>query len=140
MGDTKDSFRLINLQYSGFLSFGRFANLTGDITLQKSIQVNENNRREAIVRNGQLEFTQNRLFQLPRLRFRSRLRLSHQQSENERFIANFRDDTDSESLWENALHYRIGRLEAEMKLDYIKRDGVVDRLFKIQLMRSFGDL
>lgn len=140
LDDTENTFRLINLQYSGFLRFSRYANLTGDITLQKSIQVNENDRRESMVRNGQLQFIRNRLFQLPRLQFRSTLRLSQRQSENERFLANLRDDTDSESSWENALQYRIGRLEAEMKLDYIKRDGIVDRLFRIQLTRSFGDL
>ena len=43
-------------------------------------------------------------------------------------------------LLENTLRYRIGRLDVETELDFIKVNGDYDRLFKFKLTRSFGDL
>ena len=140
LDDTKSSYQLANLQYSGFLRFNRYTQLIGNITLQETRQTEGDRRNETTVSNGQLEFLRERLFQVHRLRFRSRLKLSQQQSANERFLGDLTNDTNSDSSWENAIQYRIGRLEAQMNLDFIKTDDEVDRLFKIQLTRSFGDL
>lgn len=139
--DTEDSFfQLANLQYSGFFRFNRHTQLLGDITLQKSKQKTVDDQSETTVSNGQLELFRERLFQVPRLQFRSRLKISKQQSENERFIAGLKNDTNTDSSWENSLHYRIGRLEAQLNLDFIESNDEIDRLIKIRITRSFGDL
>ena len=52
----------------------------------------------------------------------------------------YRLDPDTEASLENSLQYRIGRLEIELDIDFIKVGDVYDRLFKFQITRSFGDL
>ena len=140
LDEEDNSFQLANAQYSGFFRFNRHTRLFGDITLQKSRQKTGDEESETTVSNGQLELLRERLFQVPRLQFRSRLKISQQQSENERFIANLKKDTNTDSSWENSLHYRIGRLEAQLNLDFIESNDELDRLIKIKITRSFGDL
>ena len=133
-------FQLANLQYSGFFRLSRFSRLSGNITLQKTKQTVEDIESENTVTNGQLEFSRDRLFQVPRLVFRSKLSLSKQESDSERLISQLEDDSETDVSWENSLNYLIGRLEIRLNLDYLKSDDDYDRLFKIQITRSFGDL
>ena len=140
LDDEDSAFQLANLQYSGSFRFNRHTQLFGDVTLQKSKQKTNGEQSETMVSNGQLELLRERLFQVPRLRFRSRLKISKQQSENERFIENLKEDVNTDSSWENSLHYRIGRLETQLNLDFIESNDELDRLIKIRITRSFGDL
>lgn len=137
---TDSSLQLANLQYSGFFRLNRFSQIIGNLTFQKSKQIEGSEQSERTVSNGQLEYSRERLFQVPRLRFKSRLKFSEQQSESEQFLADLNEEAETDSSWENSLHYRIGRLEAQLNLDFIKADNEVDRLIKIQITRSFGDL
>jgi hypothetical protein len=81
-----------------------------------------------------------RLFDVPRLIFRSTLNLSQQQSATEQLIGEVIDNEQNDETWENSLDYLIGRLEAKVNIDFIKANGDYDRIFKIQLTRNFGDL
>jgi hypothetical protein len=135
------SFQLFNLQLSGQYRFNRFSSLSANLTFQRTNQQIDQQHTVHRVNNGQLDFTRKRLFQIPRLNFRSELQFSQQQSESERIISTFSsDETEHDISWENNLDYMIGRFESRLSLDFIKNDGQYDRLIKIQFTRSFGDL
>ncbi|MDH3635704.1 MAG: hypothetical protein OES20_13475 [Gammaproteobacteria bacterium] len=133
-----DNFQLVNLQYTGANSITRYSQLSGNATLQYSRQETEGMQSEQTVSNGQLEYRRSRVFQLPGMFFISLLKLSERQSETERLIED--NDSAKQASWENSLLYRIGRLEAQLDIDFIKIGNDYDRLFMFQLTRSFGDL
>jgi len=133
-------FQLANLLYSGLIRFDRLTQLSGNITLQHTRDKEGGAQSESTVTNGQLLYTRNRAFQIPRLVFRSELRLNWQQSESERTISAVNENTRTNQSWENSLNYLIGRLELSVDLDFIKVGNGYDRLIKFQLRRSFGDL
>ena len=133
-------FQLANLQFNGLLRFDRFTQLSGNATLQWTRREDGNDETTATVTNGRLEYMRSRMFDVPRLIFRSRLMLSQQKSETEQLTADVIDNEDSDRAWENSLDYLIGRLEARVNIDFVKANGDYDRIFKIQLTRSFGDL
>lgn len=134
-----DDYRqLLNLQYTGTNRMSRYAQLSGNVTLQHSRLKFDGQLSEQTVSNGQLEFRRERAFQVPGMSFLSLLELSKTDSEAEQLIND--PDTDTLVSWENSLFYRIGRLEVELEIDFIKVDDEFDRLFKLKLTRSFGDL
>ena len=133
-----DKFQLVNLQYTGSNSITRYSQLSGNATLQFSRQETEGVLSEQTVSNGQLEYRRSRVFQQPGLFFTSLLKLSERRSESERLIGNGGSATTA-SL-ENALHFRIGRLETQLSIDFIKIGNNYDRLFMFEFTRSFGDL
>jgi len=133
-----DNFQLVNLQYTGSNSITRYSQLSGNVTLQYSRQETEGMLSEQTVSNGQLEYRRSRVFQLPGMFFTSLLKLSERQSETDRLIED--NDSATEASWENSLLYRIGRLETQLDIDFIKIGDDYDRLFMFQLKRSFGDL
>jgi len=133
-------FQLADLLYSGLIRFNRLTQLSGNITLQHTREKEGGTQSESTVTNGQLLYTRNRAFQVPRLVFNSELRLNRQQSESERTISAVNEKTRTDQSWENSLNYSIGRLELSADLDFIKVGSDYDRLIKLQLTRSFGDL
>lgn len=134
----EDFFQLVNLQYTGSNNITRHSQLSGNATLQYTRQETEGRESEQTVSNGQVEYRRSRVFQQPGMFFTSLLRLSERKSETERLIED--NDTATEASWENSLLYRIGRLETQIDIDFIKIGGEYDRLIKFQLTRSFGDL
>lgn len=133
-----DNFQLVNLQYTGSNSLTRYSQLNGNATLQYSRQETEGMLSEQRVRNGQIEYRRSRVFQLPGMFFTSLLKLSERQSETERLIEDKGSAT--EASWENSLLFRIGRLETQLDIDFIKIGDDYDRLIMFQFKRSFGDL
>lgn len=134
-----DDYRqLLNLQYTGSNRISRYAQLSGNVTLQYSRLKFDGQLSEQTVSNGQLEFRKDRAFQVPGMSFLSSLELSKTDSDAEQIIND--PETDTLVSWENSLFYRIGRLEVELEIDFIKVDDEFDRLFKFELTRSFGDL
>lgn len=134
-----DDYRqLLNLQYTGSNRISRYAQLSGNVTLQYSRLKFDGQLSEQTVSNGQLEFRKDRAFQVPGMSFLSSLELSKTDSDAEQLIND--PETDTLVSWENSLFYRIGRLEVELEIDFIKVDDEFDRLFKFELTRSFGDL
>jgi hypothetical protein len=133
-----DNFQLVNLQYTGSNRITRYSQLSGNATLQYSRQETEGMLNEQTVSNGQLEYRRSRVFQLPGMFFTSLLKLSESQSETERLIGD--NESATQASWENSLLYRIGRLETQLDIDFIKIGDDYDRLFMLQLKRSFGDL
>lgn len=116
----------------------RYSQLSGNTSLQYTNQRFERKRSEQTTSNGQINYRRNRLFQVLGLSFESELQLSERQTKAERLARD--PDEDTQASWENSLLYRIGRLETRIDIDVIKVGNEYDRLFKIMLKRSFGDL
>ena len=133
-----DNFQLINFQYTGSMRLSRYSQLGGNLTLQQSNREFQRLRTEETTRNGQLGYRNSRAFGVPGLIFLSDLQMSKRDSETERLTRG--PDLDTAVSLENSLLYRIGRLEIELDLDFIKVGDKYDRLFKFELTRSFGDL
>ena len=135
------NFQLFNLQVTGQFRFSRYSSMSANLSLQKTVQDSNNNKTIQYIRNGQLDFVRNRLFSIPRLDFRSELRLIQQQSDSERLLSSLGEsDSHPDSSWENKLEYRIGRFESTLSYSIFRNDGKDERIIKIQLSRAFGDL
>ncbi len=133
-----DFFQLVNLQYTGSNRISRYSQLSGNITLQHTREKFEGRQSEQTVSNGQLEFRKDRVFQISGMFFLSDLQMSKHETDTDRLIRD--PDSDTVISWENSLRYRIGRLETELDIDFVKVGDKYDRLFRFQLTRSFGDL
>jgi len=133
-----DVFQLVNFQYTGSMRYSRYSQLNGNLTLQQTNQESGRQKSEQTTSNGRLVYLHNRAFQVSGLSFLSELRLSQSQSDADRLFDGHNSDT--EVSLENSLLYRIGRLEVELNIDFIKVGDEYDRLFKFELTRSFGDL
>ena len=139
-GGEEDLFQLFNLQYTGGLRFDRYSQLAGNVTLQYTNQKNDGLRTERTVTNGQLEYFRSRFFQVPNLHFRSQLRLEQEWNERDSFVQDLNEDSSTDMSWKNSIQHKIGRLETRFSIDMIVHDDQFDRLIKVQLKRSFGDL
>jgi hypothetical protein len=133
-------FQLANLQFTGVLRFDRFTQLSGNATLQWSRREDGDDESTDTVANGYLEYRRSRVFDVPRLLYRSRLALSQQKSETEQIVGEIIENEENSESWENSLEYAVGRLETSAGLDFVKVDGDYDRIFRIELTRYFGDL
>lgn len=131
-------FQLINFQYTGTNRLSRHARLSGNLTLQRTNQRFDGERSRQTVGNGAIEYRHQRAFGVPGMMFSSRLILSKRQTETERLTSD--PNEDPETAWENSLRYRIGRLETQVDIDFVRTGDEYDQLFKFQLKRSFGDL
>ena len=138
--DDDELFQLANLQFSGLLRLDRFAQFSGNATLQWSRREDGDDETTETLANGHLVYLRSRLFDVPRLVFRSRLSLSQRKSRNEQLVDEIIDSDANDESWENSLEYSIGRLETSVDMDFVKTNGEYDRIFKIQVVRSFGDL
>jgi hypothetical protein len=140
LSDEEREFQLANLLFSGNIRFDRLTQLSGNVTLQRTRDKEDSIKTENTVANGQLLYTRNRAFQVQNLVFKSELRLYRQESGSERIISTVNDSARTDQSWENSLNYVIGRLELSADLDFIKVGSGYDRLIRLQLTRSFGDL
>jgi len=140
-------FQLLNLQVSGTYEIDRTRSWSGDLSAQRVFQRavafqpglgNDPfglNRSITYSASGEISYRQLRMFEVPRLRWVSRLRVSHDTLyQREALLAL----PDRESLsWENRLDYLIGRLEATASLRLARFDGVNRETLLLRLQRSF---
>lgn len=139
-------FQLLNLQLSGNYEIDRFRGWSGDLTVQRVFQRSLTfqalpqdsflfDRVITHTASGEITWRQQRLFGVPRLRFQSRLRLSHDTQYLSSALVSV-PDRESAS-WENRLDYLIGRLEASATLRVAKTDELWRELLLLRLQRSF---
>jgi len=87
--------------------------------------------------SGEIQFQQNNLFGVPRLRFTSRLRLAQDVLKQPGQLVSFPDR--ETRLWENRLDWTIGRLDSQVELRLSQIDGRrVDSLW-FRIHRAFGN-
>lgn len=139
-------FQMLNLQLSGSYQVTRFSSWSGDLTVQRVLQKSitapaqpadpfDLSRLITHSASGEVTWRQQRVFDIPRLRFQSRLRLS---TDTQYFSNALLAVPDRETLsWENRLDYQIGRLETSASLRVSKTDALWRELLLLRLQRSF---
>jgi hypothetical protein len=103
--------------------------LSGPTTLEPA-------RQQSQSASGELSWRHNRMFDVPRLNFTSRLRLSlNTQNQSNQIVPLPDRETAS---WENKLEYRVGRLESAFTMRIARTDGRQQAFVMWRLQRTFG--
>lgn len=134
IGDLSDQQQLINFQASRYQTISRRSTLSGSFTLQTVVRdfstgspyITSNNRTVTSA-TGQVTYTQQTLFDVPRLQFNSDLRVS-QASTNEGADRN---------EWENRLDYTIGLVDTSLSLRWLDNGDESSTLLYFRVMRRF---
>jgi len=133
-GDLSDQQQLINFQASRYQTISRRSTLSGSFTLQTVVRdfstgspyITSNNHAVTSA-TGQVTYTQQTLFDVPRLQFNSDLRVS-QASTNEGADRN---------EWENRLDYTIGLVDTSLSLRWLDNGDESSTLLYFRVMRRF---
>ena len=149
LNNERAHFQQANFQLSGTYEVDRSRSLSGDITLQRTIQKSLQVQRpgdfdpflldvqqKSSGGSGEVSWRHSRLFNVPRLNFSSRFRvaLDTQNASNQLLAL-----ADRETLsWENRLDYRVGRLDSSISLRLARVDGRQQMFAMWRLQRSFG--
>ena len=148
LGGGSSRFQMFNLQLSGNLELGYGRSLTGDLGYQITQQRQSTlladpllgpigGRTRTTGVSGEIQFQQNNLFNVPRLRFVSRLRLAHDVLKQPGQLLSIPDR--ETRLWENRLDWSIGRLDTQLVLRLSEFDGRrVDSVW-LRINRAFGN-
>lgn len=148
IGGSRSRFQLLNGQVSGTLQFSRNQSLSGDLTLQWTRQRNGDTFDAGLgrtifgqpvastSRSGEISYQHRRLFDVPRLRFTSKLRLAQDTQQQQGALALIPDR--ETHLWENRLDWNIGRLESQLSLRVSWVDGQRRELLMWRVQRTFG--
>lgn len=146
LGAEQGTFQLINFQLSSNLNTGRYSSLTGNLTIQAIRQEMESyfsaGRPYSSIEtgfvttsSGSINYQHQRAFGVPRLRFRSELRLN-----SEALLPVLGGPQDSETAsWTNHLDYTIGLLQLRADARIAKVAGRNNRSIMFSATRSFGN-
>lgn len=142
-------FQQVDFQLSGTHDIDRHrswsASLSAQSSVQRSLQVLQvgdaaslltNQRQRSHSAGGEVTWRHNRMFDVPRLNFSSRLHVSMgtQRSSDQLLPLPDRET----AAWENKLDYRVGRLESSVSLRVSRVDGRQQVFAMWRLQRSFG--
>jgi hypothetical protein len=148
LGGANARFQLFNVQVSGTLQFDRNQSLSGDLTLQWTkqrtgdtfdpvvAQILSSQPSGNISRGGDISYRHMRLFDVPRLRFTSALRITEDVQDQPGVLALIPDHETRQ--WENRLDWNIGRLDSQLVLRMSWIDGQRRDLLMWRIQRSFG--
>jgi hypothetical protein len=139
-GFAENRFRMVNLQVSGQIPFGRYAsasaNLTAQAVRQSSVFVSDEGWQRYAT--GGFTYQHARVFGVPRLRY-----LASANAFNSQVNARINGDPNApiENItWmhEQRLEYTVGRLEFRLSARLAKVDGKKNALVFLRVSRSFG--
>ncbi|MBI5275359.1 MAG: hypothetical protein HY854_02780 [Burkholderiales bacterium] len=138
--------QLANFQLSGSFEFDTRSSVTGDLTVQRTLQVTgasslglaaPGERSVSVGASGEITYRHQRLFGVPRLVFTSRLKLAQDVL---RQPGSFLTVPERETaLWENQLTWGMGRLEAQVLLRISQVEGRRREALVLRAQRSFGE-
>jgi len=149
LGGAHARFQMFNFQLSGTLQFDRNQSLSGDLTVQWSKQrtgdtfdfaqggIVSSLPTASTSRGGELSYRHNRLFDVPRLRFSSRLRITEDVQDQPGVLVLIPDR--ETRLWENRLDWNIGRLESQLVLRISWVEGQRRDVLMWRVQRTFGN-
>ncbi len=127
-GGQEDVQGLINFQLSRHANLSRRMLLTGDLTMQSvRRRFQDGTTSYGTTATGQLNFSHSRLLGVPRLQFRSYLRLSQ---------ATLGDGLDRNE-WENRIDYAIGLTQASLSFRRMQNGDRYSSLLYARLVRRF---
>lgn len=145
-GGSGARFQLFNFQLSGNFDLGYGRSVTGDLTYQRTRQRTSTLdagaglvglRSGSQGASGEVNFRQDQLFGVRRLRFTSRLRLAQDVLKQPGQLLSFPDR--ETRLWENRLDWSIGRLETQVILRFSEVDGSRINSLWFRIQRNFGN-
>lgn len=146
LGEEQGMFQLINFQLSSNLSTGRYSSLTGNLTIQSIRQEMQSyfsaGRSQSAMEtgfvttsSGSINYQHQRAFGVPRLRFRSELRLN-----SEALLPVLGGPQDSETAsWTNHLDYTIGLLQLRADARIANVAGRRNSSIMFSATRTFGN-
>ncbi len=139
-GYTPNRFRMVNLQTSGQIPFGRYSAVTANLTAQMVRQQTELQPDDGWRRfmTGGVTYQHGRLFGVPRLRYTA---LAN--AYNAQVSARINGDPNApldNVQWthEQRLEYTVGRLDVRLSARLTKVDGKKNALVFLRVSRSFG--
>lgn len=141
---SRDRFQLLNAQLSGNLEFDTRRSLSGDLTLQHTQQNSglllDGTSAGTITTtgaSGEITYQHQRLFDVPRLRFISRLRLAQDVLKQPGTLLSLPDR--ETRVWENRLDWSVGRLDTQVVLRLSQVNGRARQSIMFRVQRSFGN-
>jgi hypothetical protein len=149
LGGGGSRFQLFNFQLSGNFVLDRSQSLSGDLTAQRTLQrtgdtlLRSNDvgfieeRSSSSSMGGEIVYSHQRLFGIPRLRFSSRLKLVQDMLDQPGAFVTIADR--ETRVWENRLDWLVGRLQTQLIFRISEIDGKRREYLTFRLQRSFGD-
>jgi len=144
-GFSPSTFQLVNLQFSGQGSFGRYSSLSANYTVQGARQttggagIGSGSGGFDVNQNGGITYQHARAFGLPLLRYLA----IYQRND---FLLASREQGDPNAprehvnwSFEQRLEYRVGRLELRASYRLVEVDGKKNALLFLRLAREFGN-
>lgn len=128
-GDLSDEQQLVNFQASRYQTITHRSTLSGHLTLQTVRREFEHDFNNGAVTSatGQITYTQQTLFNVPRLQFNSDLRVSQASTSEGR----------DRNEWENRLDYTIGLVDTSLSLRLMENGNDSARLLYFRVIRRF---
>ncbi len=140
-GFTENSFQIINLQSSGQVQLGRYANASANLTIQGTRQSTPSAPANGFTFNtsGNLIYNHTRAFNVPQLRYY--LIYTANQTQHQSRLqgdVNAPREQANQSL-EQRFDYRIGRIEMRLSGRVARTEARSDWLVYFSINRRFGD-
>jgi len=131
------TFQLANFQFSRESKLNRYANLSGNLTLQASRQINEGGQDKTVIASGLLQYRHIDFFGVPRLKLTSELKVRSDtlSPSVDELIDN---DRAEEILWKTDLDYRLGLFSTKLSTQLQSVNGKIDRAVQVKFTRVFG--
>ena len=136
-GYLPSTFQLVNLQFSGLGNLDRYSSLSANFTVQATRQARSDDF--VISRNGGATYQQQRVFNVPQLRYLAVYERNDYQL-NTRAQGELTAPREQVS-WslEQRLEYRIGKLETHLSYRLAEIDGRKNALLFLRVARQIGD-
>jgi len=139
IGDSgpKEVYQLINYQFNGTYSFGPWAALTGNLTINSSRNLNEGSDYDGFgtTASGSVVYRHIRAFNIYRLQFYSDLRISNQLETPTDVFTQKQEST----VWINRFDYALGRLNLRLSLRMSEINKNRYNVLMFQARRYFGN-
>jgi hypothetical protein len=132
INNVQNFYQLFNLQANRSQTMTRNSALTGDVTLQTTRQGLAGKRTSYTTTNAGVNYTQQRIFSVPRLDFYSELRLMG----NGLPVTTGPQSPVSRS-WTNHLGYTVGSLETLVEAIFAQYNGINQSILMFRLRRTF---
>lgn len=145
LGGSRARFQLWNFQLSGNFAISRYQSVSGDFTWQRAdqrvaVDAGLPAGAERVLSrgaSGELAYRHQRLFDFPRLRFSSRIKLAQDVLQQPGMLSAIPDR--ETRVWENRLDWSIGRVESQLIVRVSQVDGRRRDFLMWRVQRNFGD-
>ena len=138
--DDEFGLQQANLQFTSNYQVNRDSSLNGNITFQANRTLENSGEGDNTDLNSSvsINYTQNRLFNVQRLRLLSELRYLSDSLFEVINSDGFNDNLRNEVFWQNRFNYDIGRLSFRLTANIGQTNGEFNNFLLLQVRRNFG--